>query len=77
MEKRTFYRAECRFKGTVGAGADGDAYAYDPYPVAGGDAMPLECEAPYVKSGDFVCEGGQFSDARSRRARQRSQLLAR
>merc|ERR1719316_2545434 len=40
------------FKGTVGAAT---------YPVAGGATVGLECESPYVKSGDFMCEGGPFS----------------
>merc|ERR1719316_254748 len=42
------------FKGTVGAAT---------YPVAGGATVGLECESPYVKSGDFMCEGGPFSKA--------------
>ena len=40
------------FKGTVGAAT---------YPVAASATVGLECESPYVKSGDFMCEGGPFS----------------
>merc|ERR1719420_43293 len=40
------------FKGTLGAAT---------YPVAGGGTVGLECDSPYVKSGDFMCEGGPFS----------------